>query len=392
MRAVRRYARAVWRYGGKAVKGVLVGAVFTALPPSRLTAQTTVADARSVIAPLVESYGPSGREDSVRALVLRMLPSWAQPSTDSAGNIRVWAGPETGGGSVVFVAHLDEIGFQITGVRADGQLTIRPLGGFFPSLFEAEPALIHTAGGIVPAVFTLRDSVGGSPRRTPASTPGQSGAQTTLLIRVDPGTSDSAQTHTLGIRTGDVVTMPKAFVPLAGTRATGRSFDDRVGVAAQILAMRRIDPSRLRRRVLFLFATREEIGLQGARAVANELRGDALRVHAVDTFVSADGPLEVRTFAYAPLGRGAVARAVDNSSVTPTVLLDSLVALARTRNIPLQVGTTNGGNDGSVFTRWGVPDVPIGWPLRYSHSPAEVIDLRDLASLANLIQAIAERW
>jgi putative aminopeptidase FrvX len=58
----------------------------------------------------------------------------------------------------------------------------------------------------------------------------------------------------------------------------------------------------------------------------------------------------------------------------------------------LQVGATNGGNDGSVFAEWGVPDVPIGWPLRYSHSPVEVVDLRDVAALAELVQAAAEGW
>jgi putative aminopeptidase FrvX len=60
--------------------------------------------------------------------------------------------------------------------------------------------------------------------------------------------------------------------------------------------------------------------------------------------------------------------------------------------LALQVGTTNGGHDGSVFTRFGEPDVPIGWPLRYSHSPAEVIDLKDLVAMADLVRAIAERW
>ncbi len=209
---------------------------------------------------------------------------------------------------------------------------------------------------------------------------------------MDPGTTDAASTAALGIRVGDVATMPKAYVPLAGTRATGRSFDDRVGCAAQLLALRHLDPRRLRHRVLFIFSTREESGLLGARAVANQLGTDAIRVHALDTFVSSDAPLEIRNFANAPIGRGAVARAVDNSSVTPPALLDSLVALAASRHIPLQVGTTNGGNDGSMFTRWGVPDVAIGWPLRYSHSPAEVIDLRDLVALADITQAIAERW
>jgi putative aminopeptidase FrvX len=282
---------------------------------------------------------------------------------------------------VVFVAHMDEIGFRVTAIRDDGMLEDTTLGGFFPSLYEAEPALVHTAQGPVPAVIAPRDSVGATPRRSPGR------------LLVDPGTGSRAGTEELGIRVGDTVTMPKRFVSLAGTRATGRSFDDRVGCAAQILALRRLDPRQLRHAVLFIFSTREETGLTGARRAAEALAGERpARVHALDTFVSADAPLEVKTFANAPLGLGAVARAVDNSSVTPPALLDSLVALARERRIPLQVGTTNGGNDGSVFTRFGVPDVPVGWPLRYSHSPAEVIDLKDLVAMADLTQAIAERW
>jgi putative aminopeptidase FrvX len=115
-------------------------------------------------------------------------------------------------------------------------------------------------------------------------------------------------------------------------------------------------------------------------------------VHAVDTFVSADSPLELPTFAVAPLGRGAVARALDNSSVTPLAYLDTLARIARSRGIALQIGTTNGGNDGSAFVPYGVVDVPVGWPLRYSHSPAEVVDLRDVLGLADLVQAVAEVW
>jgi len=362
-------------------------ALLLALPGSALSAQTTVAEARDVVRQLVESYGASGHEGPVRDVVLRLLPSWAAPQVDTAGN--VWVRVGQGAPLVVFVAHMDEIGFEVTGIRPDGQLTLRSIGGFMPSLFEAEAALVHTSGGVVPAVFTLRDSVGTAPRRAP--TLAQAG-RVELLIRVDPGTGTQAGTEALGIRAGDVVTMPKQYVDLAGTRATARSFDDRAGCAAQILALRRLDRTKLRHAVLFVFSTREETGLLGARAVANALGTDAVRVHALDTFVSSDAPLEIRTFADQALGLGPVARAVDNSSVTPAADVDSLVALARARRILLQVGTSNGGNDGSMFTRFGVPDVAYGWPLRYSHSPAEVLDLRDLAAMADLTQAIAERW
>ncbi len=336
--------------------------------------------APQVLATLVETYGVSGMEGPVRDTVRALLPPWAQAiaRVDSAGNLIVDAG--RGDPVVVFIAHLDEIGFVVTGIRDDGQLELEQRGGFFLSLFEGRAALLHTGTGTVPAIFLPRDSVGTTPRRTPPP------------LRADVGVTTRAGAEALGVRAGNTLTMPKGFVPLAGTRATGRSFDDRVGCTALILALRRLDPKHLHHRVIFVFSVREETGLDGARVVADALGLAPARVHAVDTFVSSDAPLEMKTFADVPLGSGAVARAADNSSITPAALVDSLYGVASDRGIPLRVGTTNGGNDGSVFAAWGVPDVPVSWPLRYSHSPAEVIDLRDVEALARLIQAVAEDW
>jgi putative aminopeptidase FrvX len=83
-------------------------------------------------------------------------------------------------------------------------------------------------------------------------------------------------------------------------------------------------------------------------------------------------------------------RALDNSSVTPPDELDRVIKLAKASAIPLQYGVTNGGNDGSEFVRWGAADVALAWPLRYSHSPAEVMDLRDLKSLTRLVAVLAK--
>lgn len=349
--------------------------------PAALAAQgqrpgVSVAEAQEVLAPLVETYAPSGMEGPMRAAISRALPSWAHPVADSAGNL--WLTVGQGAPHVVFIAHMDEIGFTVTAIRDDGMLELRPLGGFFPFLFEGEPALVHTGTATVPGVFTPADS----------STPDRR----TMPFRVDLGVRGRVAAESLGVRVGSAVTMPKSYARLLGTRATGRSFDDRVGSAALVLAVRHLDRRRLRHQVTFLWSVREEVGLDGARAAAESLGTSAGRVHAIDTFVSADSPLEPQTFAVARLGRGPVARAVDQSSVTPPAYVDSLRALARARRLPLQVGATNGGNDGSAFAPWGVVDVPIGWPLRYSHSPAEVVDLKDVAGLADIIRAVAEGW
>jgi putative aminopeptidase FrvX len=360
----------------KAIRCALVSVAFLVPDPAVAQRPVRVDEVDRVLAPLVETYGVSGTEELVRERVMATLPAWARSETDSAGNL--WVRIGTGDPLVVFVAHLDEIGFRVTGVRDDGQLLLEPRGGFLSSLYEAEPALVHTPRGVIPGVFPPRDS--GFTRRSPGP------------LRVDVGTASREATEALGVAAGATVTMPKRYVRLGGSRATGRSFDDRVGCAALLLALQRIDPMRLRHAVIFLWSVREEIGLEGARVAANALGLTPARVHAIDTFVSADAPLETRTYAYAPLGKGPVIRALDNSAAAPAALVDSLRALARQASIPLQYGTTSGGNDGSTFAPWGVPDVAIGWPLRYSHSPAETIDLRDVAHLADIVRTIAERW
>jgi len=63
--------------------------------------------------------------------------------------------------------------------------------------------------------------------------------------------------------------------------------------------------------------------------------------------------------------------------------------LAQLNQIPLQVGATNGGTDGSEFVPYGAIHVSLSWPGRYSHSPVEVLDLKDLDALTRLITALA---
>ncbi|HWZ27840.1 MAG TPA: M20/M25/M40 family metallo-hydrolase [Gemmatimonadales bacterium] len=348
---------------------------------SRAQAQSTVAEADSILARLIPAYGVSGTEGPVRDVVKSLLPAWAKTETDTAGNLWLTVGPA--GAPVVYVAHMDEIGYRVTGIREDGMLEVERQGGFFESLFEGKPALVHTPRGDVPGVFPPRDSIPRDRRELRHQPTG---------MKVDVGTTSRAATEALGVTVSSTVTMPKSYQRLAGNRATGRSFDDRVGDAALILVVRHLDRSKLKHQVVFVWSTREETGLFGAAAAAHALGTTPVRVHAIDTFVSSDAPLDPKNFADQPLGRGAVVRAVDNSSVTPTALVDTVVALAGARHIQIQVGTTNGGNDGSWFVPFGVPNVAMGWPLRYSHSPAEVIDLADVASLADILQATAEAW
>ncbi len=335
-------------------------------------------DAFDILRELIEVHGVSGHEAPVRERIRKLLPAWAAAQTDAKGNLSVTFGK--GGKEMLFVAHMDEVGYEITSIREDGTASVRKRGGFFDSVYEAHPAIVHTAGGPVNAVIAPRPNYFQADRFQPV--------QDTLYIYF--GSDSKQQTDALGVKAGDSVTVRKEFSRLAGNRATGRSMDDRVGSAALIAALRAIDPNKLNNRVTFAWVVEEEVGLNGAGFMAERFHPPY--VFAVDTFVSSDSPVDSQRMAFARLGSGAVSRAMDNASITPAALVDRIAMIARKRSIPLYIGTTGGGTDGSAFTRFGSISLPLSWPGRYSHSPVEVMDRRDMESLIQLITALAQEF
>jgi putative aminopeptidase FrvX len=248
-------------------------------------------------------------------------------------------------------------------------------------LWEGQPALLHFD----------RVSGAGGPHRTlrgafvprDAATTKQPEALTAWFG------VDGEELKCLGVKPGLSVTAFKSATRLGSTRFTARALDDRAGSTALILALSKLNPATLNHKVIFAWSVREETGLEGAIALATRYGSMVKRVFSVDTFVSSDSPAETTRFAFAPLGEGAVIRGLDNSAVAPPAEIDRIMRIARLQRIPLQVGATNGGTDGSDFVRYGAIHASLSWPGRYSHSPVEVLDLRDLESLAGLIQALA---
>lgn len=337
------------------------------------------ADTLTPLANLLKSLADvpsvSGHERPVREAIAAALPAWARSRarTDEEGNLILEVGPDRD--PLMFIAHMDEVGFEVTNIAADGVVSLRARGGLFPSLWEGQPALLHFDDGKAPlhGVFVPRES---ATAKQPEALTAWFGV-------------DAAGLKQLGVVNGLSVTAAKSATRLGATRFTARALDDRAGSTALILAARGIEPATLRQRVIFAWSVREETGLEGAMALARRYGSSVKRVFSVDTFVSSDSPVETTRFAHAPLGQGAVIRGLDNASVAAPAEIDRILAIARTRKIPLQVGATNGGTDGSDFVRYGVVHVSLSWPGRYSHSPVEVLDLRDLNALTELIHAIA---
>ncbi|HEY2499697.1 MAG TPA: M20/M25/M40 family metallo-hydrolase [Candidatus Angelobacter sp.] len=356
-----------------------------------------------ILRQLIETYGVSGgHEAAMREAVTRLLPAWAKPETDNAGNLVLRFGSnktvvskDAGGKaansktpSIAVVAHMDEIGYEVHAILPDGRLELEPKGGGVLAYFLGHAALVHSANGERhPGVLELPEGWD-KPDFQWSRNPRQ-------MFHMDIGAHSAEEAAALGIKTGDFVTIPKQYRKLMGRRASARAFDDRVGCTALIAAAWALGPDLRGRDVTFIWSTSEEIGLEGAAAAAKRLSAEGKTpdyVFAVDTFVSADSPLESKRFGNALVGQGFVVRAVDNSNVVPRDLVARVISMARTGGIPVQYGVTGGGNDGAAFLLYGAIDIALGWPLRYSHSPAEVIDVRDVESLGKIITAIARGW
>jgi putative aminopeptidase FrvX len=349
-------------------------------PASRAARADAYGAAEKQVMSLLDIAGVHPHEWRVSDAVRAALPAWARAkaTTDSAGNIIVEAGPDKD--PVVFVAHVDEVGYTVDQILPDGRVSLHVIGGSVSSAWEGEVAQLFfdkNAAGVAPeplrGVFVPRDTARVKAPRNMTAWFGL----------------DSAALAARGVRPGAMNIGYKKAERLGALRLTGRSSDDRTGSAALLLAVRSIDPATLPRKTYFIWDVGEEAGLLGARAFASTHGTSITRTYAIDTFVSSDTPLELPTFAFAPLGKGPVLRGLDNSTVVSRAERDRVVKAARAAMVPLQFGATQGSTDGSAIGAFGSPNIGLAWPGRYSHTPGEVLDLRDLDALSRLVKALA---
>jgi len=324
---------------------------------------------------LISLYGVSGDEGPVRAFILSQLPTWAKPVTDAKGNIILTFGK--GKQPIAFVAHMDEVGYVVDTIRDDGKLVLKKRGGFFNSVWEGHAAIIHAKNKEIPALFEPRSNYMTATLRN---------TETALIVFA--GFTSRQQAMEAGIIAGEsTVTMPKEMIRLSENKATARGFDDRVGCAALLLALQNIKSEELPFTVTFVWSVEEESGLTGSTFTAKSLQNSKV-VYPIDTYVSSDDPIEPKTYANCPLGNGAVIRVLESINFVSRENLAYMQSLAKINNIKTQYGMTAGGTDGQAFLKYDIPSIPLSWPGRYSHSPVEVMDFRDMYNLVLLIKAI----
>ncbi len=330
---------------------------------------------------LVMIPGVSGYESKVADFIQSRLPRGVQPQKDDMENL--WFTVGSGRPHLVFVAHTDELGFVVEEITADGMLKVSSRGGFLPQMYEGHAVQIHTDRGIVAGVVAPRP--GYLKRDLKIS------AYNAQDVAVYLGVSSQEEVRALGISEGNSVAIKKKIVEYSSDLLSTRAVDDRAGCAALLEASLRVDWTEIEgKTITFAWDVQEETGLIGASYLARKLNADY--VFPVDTFVSSAGPFDSKRFAHLPLGKGAVLRAIDSSSIVPRAELNRAKEIAKANNIPIQIGNTRGGTDGSAFVPHGAVNIMLSWPGTYSHSFIEKIHRADLEALVDLITALVRDW
>jgi putative aminopeptidase FrvX len=340
-----------------------------------------MAEIPSVLDELLRAGAPSGHEGPAAA-IWREEASFATLSTDGLGSSIARVGEAEP--LLAVVGHIDEIGLVVTHIDEKGFLWFAPIGGWDPQILVGQRVEVRGRTGLVPGVAGRKPIhlLDAEQRKKVVEMKG---------LHIDIGAADRDEAAEL-VRVGDPVVIAAEPVRLAGDRLVSRAMDNRLGAYVALEALRRCHKrDSLSASFAAVAAVQEEIGLFGARTSAFEVRPDL--AIAVDVTHATDAPgIDEKEEGSHPLGSGPVI--FRGSTLSPKVS-DLLVEAAEAEGIEHTISATGRSShtdaDAIQISRSGIPTGLVSIPLRYMHSPVELVDLGDLEATVELIAAFAAR-
>jgi len=335
---------------------------------------------------LVETPSPSGFEQPAQRVLRRELEGVAdEVRTDVMGNVIArLKGEGEGAPRVMLAGHCDEIGFMVKYIDDGGFLYFAPIGGVDAHLVPGQRVQVHAASGPVAGV------VGKKPIHLMEA----KDRETVVKFKsqfIDIGCGDRAEAEAL-VAVGDPVTFAVGLERLQGDKVTSRAFDDKMGafiVARVLQEVRRRGPAPVD---LYSVSTvQEELGLRGGTTSAYGVNPDI--GIAVEVGFATDFPdVDKKEVGETRVGGGPII--TRGANINPA-LFSLLVETARSEGIPHQIsGSPRAtGTDANVIQlcRGGVATALVSVPLRYMHSPSEVLSLADIENTVRLLTALLYR-
>jgi putative aminopeptidase FrvX len=337
-----------------------------------------------VLQRLLTAPGPSGHEQAPAAVFREACTEFAEVTNDTVGSTVARVVGTAGGPVLAIVGHIDEIGLIIHHIDDDGFLWFTSVGGWDPTILVGQRLRIATRNGPITGVVGKKPIhlLNDEERRK---------APELKHLHVDIGAKDGDDARTM-VRVGDVAVIAGEPVELPNDRMISRSMDNRLGCYVAFEAARLVaEAGGAPGDVCAVAVAQEEITFAGARTSAFSLDPDL--AIAVDVTFATDAPdTNEKEVGRHRFGTGPV---LQRGATLDPQLFELLHETAEAEKIPFTVtasGRSTGTDaDGLHSARAGIPSGVVSVPLRYMHSPVEMVQLDDVQNAAKLIAAFAQR-
>ncbi len=327
---------------------------------------------KKLLQQLTEAFGPSGFEDRIREIVWAEVLGLADEiRVDALGSLIVRKKPSKPNSEtkkIMIAAHMDEIGMIVSHVDRNGFVRFSPIGGVFRRyVLGGRVRFLNGTQGVIG--YDRLDNINDLP--------------TLDKVYVDVGATNVKDCP---VRIGDVAAFERPFTEI-GRRLVAKSMDDRAGVLVVIETLRALQGKSTPHDLFFVFTTQEEVGTRGAATSAYGVDPDV--GIAVDVTPTGDTPNALKM--EMALGKGPCIKFQDVGAISDPRVVQWMIRAAEKNRIPYQREVLLvGGTDARAIqlVRAGVPAGCISIPVRYVHSPSEMVDYEDLQNTVKLLAAV----
>ena len=331
---------------------------------------------------LLTAPGPSGYETAPATVWREAAEGFAEVSGDTLGSSVAQVAGTADGPLLALVGHIDEIGLIVTHVADEGHLHFIGVGGWDAQILVGQRVEVITREGSIPGV------IGKKPIHLLKDEDRKKVAEVKDL-HIDVGAAGGEEARGM-VRIGDVAVIAAEPVELPNRRVASRSLDNRLGAYVALEAARLVaEAGGAPGAVAAVAPVQEEITFGGARTSTYALEPAVAIV--IDVTHATDAPgIELRELGKHELGSGPV---IERGSIISPRVFELLHDTAEAEGIPFTVAasarSTGTDADAVHISRAGVPTGVVSIPLRYMHSPVEMVQLDDVEAAARLLAAFA---
>lgn len=332
---------------------------------------------KNVIKALTSEAGIAGEEKKAELVALSYLKKYAPDATiKQCGVVGTIGKIEKGKKHVLLDAHIDRIGFIVSYITDDGFIKVGNIGGIDRRIVAAQQVTIHGKKDIAGVITSVPPHLASDSKSVPEISD----------ILIDTGFTKEELTENVSL--GDKISFKSDFEELLNDKVTSGALDDRCGIAAILYALDLLKDEKLNCTVTTVFSVQEEVGERGAKLSGFEFQPDiALAVDV--SFANAIGENEEKCGNFGDGCMIGIAANLDRD------LFEEMKEVAKKKEIPYQIEvmSNNTGTNADQYTvaGSGARSLTLSIPLRYMHTPVEVIDINDVKNTGKLIAEYIRR-